>query len=376
KDKEYWKQLEETPLQQQEPKSETGGEEHRHDNHVKNAHRLTVQISRENTHSMLTGVNKAFGTDINEILITAVALAFKKEMGNTEHLMAVEGHGRELLFEDLDINRTVGWFTSLYPVKIEITDENDLTRQLKENKENIRRIPRKGIGYGILKNLTPPQYKEDIQFKTKPRISFNYLGQFDTDLEKRPFETADDPMGRTRNPDDPRDYEIEISGMITAGQLTLSVTYNRQQYKTETIEALLDRTKGELNRIIAHCTGIKKQQSTPSDFTYKEYTIEALDQLTARYSLEDIYTLSPMQEGMLYHALLQENAATYFEQISYRVKGPLEIPQVEESIRELTKRHEVLRTLFVHEDVPQPVQIVLTQREAEFKYRDIRGQTP
>jgi hypothetical protein len=89
-------------------------------------------------------------------------------------------------------------------------------------------------------------------------------------------------------------------------------------------------------------------------------------------TLEDIYPLSPMQEGMLFHSLYETGSTVYFEQISYRLHGELEISLVERSLNELFKRYDILRTMFIHEGLDRPLQVVLADRRVEFYFKDIR----
>jgi non-ribosomal peptide synthase protein (TIGR01720 family) len=156
---------------------------------------------------------------------------------------------------------------------------DDLSRHIKEVKENLHQVPDKGIGYGILKYLTAEENKKDIQFKLKPRISFNYLGQFDRDAERVSFGIDSTSVGMLRHPEEQADYELDVNGMIANKELALSVVFSKKQFKTEVIESLLHDYRKELDRIISYCISQGKQQHTPSDFTYKELSIEQLDSI-------------------------------------------------------------------------------------------------
>ncbi len=263
----------------------------------------------------------------------------------------------------------------MFPVLVKVSHENDLGRQVKEIKETLRRVPDKGIGYGILKYLSSREHKEGLEFRLTPQVSFNYLGNFDTDLEHVSFGMPEEPVGTSCDPDLKREYEIDVSGMVVDKRLQMELLYNKMQYKAETMETLLNHFQSQLGRIISYCLTRKNRELTPSDLTYKNFTIEALEQLESRYPLQDIYTLAPMQEGMLFHALHDKdiNPSTYFEQLSYRFNGPLNVLFVEKSLNELFKRHDVLRTIFIHEGFEHPLQLILRNRRVDFVYKDIRG---
>ncbi|HLP46996.1 MAG TPA: amino acid adenylation domain-containing protein [Candidatus Kapabacteria bacterium] len=301
----------------------------------------------------------------------------KKTFGQDKVLLALEGHGREEILAEtgIDISRTVGWFTSIYPVSMDMSYSGDLGRQIKEIKEKLRRIPNKGVGYGILKYLTDKKNKKEIEFKLKPQISFNYLGQFDADVKQMSsFEMAKESPGNPISTKNKREYEFDINGMISYNRLVIGVSYNHTHFKAETMASLTGNLQSELRRIISYCSVQEKREFTPSDFTYKSLSIDYLNRLMQLYTdVEDIYPLTPMQEGMLFHALVDEKSHSYFEQMSYRLEGKLDIHITEKSLNELFKRHEILRTAFIYEEVERPLQVVLSKRAIDFYYEDIRS---
>ncbi|MCP5052409.1 MAG: hypothetical protein GY940_34900, partial [bacterium] len=110
----------------------------------------------------------------------------------------------------------------------------------------------------------------------------------------------------------------------------------------------------------------ERKEFTPSDMTYKGLSIRELDRLQDRFTIGDIYTLTPMQEGMLFHALHDDSSYSYFVQMSYRLQGELDIPLVQKSFNELFKRHDILRTTFVCTELQRPLQAVLEDRVIDF----------
>jgi amino acid adenylation domain-containing protein/non-ribosomal peptide synthase protein (TIGR01720 family) len=249
-------------------------------NQVADTERLAFRLSEEETDLLLTRVNEAFGTEINDILLTSLALAFQGQFGLCKLLVALEGHGREDILTDMDTSRTVGWFTSVYPVFLEVSQKNDLARQIKEIKETLHRIPNKGIGWGILKYLTAREFKRDINFNLQPQVSFNYLGQVEAGTRQAfSFGVVEEPLGHMQSPNGQREYLLDISGIIFDNQLTMSITYNKKQFKPQTIEGFRDHFKSELVRIISFCSAREQRETTPSDFGYKKLSIEELDSI-------------------------------------------------------------------------------------------------
>jgi surfactin family lipopeptide synthetase A len=340
-------------------------------NYRKDTVRLSFYLDEAETHLLLTHVNGVFGTEINDILLTALGLTFKSFFSHQRLLVMLEGHGREEIIKGIDVNRTMGWFTSLYPVILDIAYEGEPARQIKEIKETLRRVPNKGMGYGILKYLTADEHKKGIQFKLDPQVCYNYVGQFDTDVKQTSFTIANESIGEMVSLKAHRQFVLDIAGMIGRNQLIMSIDYNTRQFKQETIQGLLDTYKAELRRIISYCRKCEDKELTPSDLTYKGLSIETLDRLQEQYPLEDIYPLTPMQEGMLFHALYDPSSYAYFIQVSHRLKGKLNIGYLERSLEELFKRYSILRGAFIHEGLEHPLQVILKERQPDLRVEDI-----
>lgn len=346
------------------------------ENYIKDNRSLAFYLKEEDTSLLLTGINHAFGTQIRDILLTALGLSIKESFGNDLVYVALEGHGREEIIEGIDVSRTVGWFTSVYPILLDVScrnNENSLQRHIKEIKESLHRVPQKGIGYGILKHLTPSSLGKGNPVCRKPQIRFNYLGQFDVEMKKLSFKVANESVGNLQSLNGKGEYELEVNGMIRNNQLMMSVTYSIEQYKEATIEAFLANYKKKLEQIIHYCSSRIEKTFTPSDFTYKGLSIDEVDAIIARTDgvIEDIYPLTPMQEGLLFHALYDRTSSAYFEQMSYRLNGTLEVDVVKKSLHRLVERHTALRTVFLHKDVERPLQLVMEQMDVDFYYEDI-----
>jgi iturin family lipopeptide synthetase B len=367
KEKPYWAKLEATPPAPIERDYQAAG------NFRRDTASLSFSLDENETGNLLTKVNDAFGTEINDVLLTAMGMGIKKTWKQDQVLVNMEGHGREEVLEDVDINRTFGWFTTNYPVLLDVSYDDDMGRQIKEVKETLRKIPNKGIGYGILKYMTSDCFKEDIDFKLAPQVGFNYFGQFDAELGQMSMQVAKESVGVSLSPNGERDVDFDITGMVSNNRLDISVTYNKSHYKKETIDTLLENLRTQLLRIIDFCMSREAKELTPSDYTYKGLTIETLDRLHQEYQEEDLYLLTPMQEGMLFHSLYDDDSNSYFEQTSYRLNGELNIPMVEKSLNILVERHDILRTAFVYENQERPLQVVLKDRAAEVNFEDISG---
>ncbi|MCP4215131.1 MAG: hypothetical protein GY765_10760, partial [bacterium] len=196
-----------------------------------------------------------------------------------------------------------------------------------------------------------------------------YLGQFDnagsqkdTAFSFSPFSSGDAVSPRME-----RHNTLEINGLTTNGQLSLSFSYNRHEYKKSSIQKLADLYKDRLTRIISLCLSIEQVQPTPSDLDYPDLTIQRLEQVqqsvkalpTAGARIDNLYPLAPMQAGMLFHYLAAPDSGVYFEQSCITLNGRLETLNIQKSFQQLVDRYDIFRTLFFHEGTGEPIQVVL-----------------
>jgi len=270
-EKDYWKKIESAGIKAL-PKDYEAIEQ----TTFKSCQTLYFNLSRDDTKDLLTQVNQAYNTEINDILLTALACCMKSWHKENKTLISLEGHGRENIL-DLDISRTIGWFTSMYPVILEISDAHDIGYQIKHIKETLRKIPNKGIGYGILKYITSSENKEDISFRCTPEISFNYLGEFDDHNDDSLFVLAQESSGNQLSLNSELIHNIEINGEIAAKQLQISISYNQTVYQHETIKRICDDFQKELIGIIKHCMHIDDTEITPHDIDFDGFDIDELD---------------------------------------------------------------------------------------------------
>nr|WP_127511001.1 condensation domain-containing protein [Paenibacillus thiaminolyticus] len=256
-EREYWSQMagrEQMPL----PKdNDQGGDA------VENSATLTLQWSRRETQQLLTQANRAYGTEINDLLLTALGMAIQEWTGSEQVAVNLEGHGRESILPDVDVSRTVGWFTSAYPVMLDMKADLDLPRRIKLVKETLRSIPHKGVGYGILHYLASPG--EDNIRALAPEISFNYLGQFDQDLQNSGLRISPLSSGDAASRRQKRAATLDFNGMIAGGTLTLNLSYSAEQYRKKTMQRLAKRLKHHLQEVIRHCAAKESVELTPSD---------------------------------------------------------------------------------------------------------------
>jgi amino acid adenylation domain-containing protein/non-ribosomal peptide synthase protein (TIGR01720 family) len=359
----YWSMVTAQPVNRLPVDDAEGG------NLVKDTASCWFMLEEDVSQRLFTQCYKAWQTEINDILVTALGLGVSEVFGVEKISIQLEGHGREDIGAETDTTRTIGWFTTVYPVVLDLQYRSDRIRQLIAVKEHLHRVPNKGIGYGILCYLKGEVY--DLE----PQINFNYLGDFGDGRSngEAPWSFSEETHGPRITGEWHRSQLLDVTGIVVSGRLGISLSYSNKQYKPSTMERLSAAFRKHLEALIAILSGIAKPGLTPVDLTYKELTVDQLLDLNRDGLIEDIYPLSPLQEGMYYQWLLSPKAGTYFEQISYQVIGDPDIGLLEKSYAILVSRHGALRTGFVEHVGQRPLQVVRQKVENNFYYEEVSG---
>jgi non-ribosomal peptide synthase protein (TIGR01720 family) len=251
------------------------------ENTVASTGSVVVKLEEAETRELLQEVPKAFHTQIHEVLLTAVAQALARWTGKRHLRIDVEGHGREGLFEDLDVTRTVGWFTAIYPVMVELGEGGDLGEEVQRVKEQLRRVPQGGLGYGLLRYARgEPEIVERLE---GAEVVFNYLGQFAAGgTEPGEWRTATERIGPACHPRGMRPYLIEINGSVEEGRLEMEWSYSQAVHQRATIERLASNFRNALASLVGHCRSSEAVRYSPSDFSKAKLSQRDLDRLLAR----------------------------------------------------------------------------------------------
>jgi amino acid adenylation domain-containing protein/non-ribosomal peptide synthase protein (TIGR01720 family) len=226
------------------------------------AQEVRQTFSEAETRALLQDAPVAYGADLQEVLLTALTQAVAEWTGAGHAWVVLESHGREDVFDDVDVSRTVGWFTTLFPVRLELAGADGPGAALVAIKEQLRRLPRRGLGFGLLRYVNRRLAEEPL-----PDLSFNYLGQFDQLLgAASAFRPAAEDVGPSRSPRAQRQHMVDVTGSIVGGRLHLAWTYSRNRHQRATIEQLAESFALSLRDLIAHCQSPAAPVYTPSDF--------------------------------------------------------------------------------------------------------------
>ena len=356
---------------------------------------LGVELPVELTRTLLGEVAGAFHGGINDVLLSALAVAvanWRQGRGAAADalLVELEGHGREPEDSGLDPSRTVGWFTSVYPVRLDLgaLDAGEAVaggaaagQALKRVKEQLRAVPGRGLGYGLLRYLHPeagPALAGLAHGQASAQIGFNYFGRIAAGGgDWSPMAAELDPGV---DPDTPLFHLLDINAQTVdaAGgpQLSAVWSWSRAHLREADVRALAEGWRAALQGLAVHIRQPGAGGHTPSDFPLVELSQAAVEQLEAacpglgdglrpglgdglRPGLRNVLPLSPLQEGLAFHALYDAAAADiYTVQFEAELEGALEADRLRQAAQALLERHPNLAAAFHHEGLARPVQVI------------------
>jgi amino acid adenylation domain-containing protein/non-ribosomal peptide synthase protein (TIGR01720 family) len=324
---------------------------------------------------LLERAPRAYGNRVDEILVAALVLGFGDCCGRPALLLEIEGHGREPLPPGLDVARTVGWFTAVSPLWVELPAAGAPGPCLKAVKERMRRLPGKGLGFGAVRYAADAALADGARaLPAPPAVSFNYLGPSLTPPQRgERFRLAAEDSGAAVSPANQREALLEIGAAVRNGCLEVGWTFSREQLAAVTVERLASRFRSRLEELVAHASGAEAFGYTPSDFPLAPLGQDELDAaLGGIRGVEDVLPLAPMQAGFLFQSLLRPGTSAYFTQIVFELCGDIRPPLLAAAWSRVVERHTALRTSFLWQDVPEPLQVVWRSLEVPWAHEDWR----
>ncbi len=252
-------------------------------NTVASAREVTRTLDAETTTALLQEVPRAYTTEINDVLLAGLALTCQSWTGHADLLLDLEAHGREELVEDADTSRTVGWFTAQFPLLLQVSGSDSPGDVIKSVKEQLRAVPQRGAGFGVLRYLSnDAQVVDRLKERPAPEVLFNYFGQAGRVLAPELQWTLMPGSNADISPRALRPHLLEINGMVTDGCLTMTWTYSDALHHRGTIDDLASRYESNLRLLVDHCRTTTTKQYTPSDFPAAKLDQKSLDALLAK----------------------------------------------------------------------------------------------
>ncbi|MGN9810963.1 amino acid adenylation domain-containing protein [Micromonospora sp. BQ11] len=354
-----------------------------HENTTGRSRVYEASLSREETQGLLQAVPAAFDTRVNDVLLTAVASAVGSWTGDSHVRVDVEGHGREDLFDDVDLSRTVGWFTTISPVRLPVPSLAAMGEGLKEIKELLRRRPRQGIGYGLLLDT-----EAGARLRQAPaaQVSFNHLGAFEGDDSfAAAYEAIDSDIG----PDNHRPYLIDIVSRIQDGELRMQWTYDGSAHQRQTVERVARQALEVLNHLAGEARRPEVSGYSPSDLPVSDLTQPEINDLVGQLRplpvwqdsdrvrpLEDCYPQTPLQQGLWFQSQYAQGQGLYHVQLIHDLQQELRVDLFRQAWAEVMRRHPILRTSFWALPEHEPLQLVWRQIPVPLDVRDWRDESP
>ncbi|WP_268250380.1 non-ribosomal peptide synthetase [Lentzea cavernae] len=328
---------------------------------------VRVSLDAERTSVLLTQAHRAYRTQGHELLLAALLQALGRWTGTGAAAIDLESHGREPIADGLDLSRTVGWFTAIHPVGLRHDDLGDTAGVIKAVKEQLRAVPRRGVGYTVLRERDP-----ELRDAPARPVVFNYLGGADAVEESDGLfaqELSEDLCGPAEGDGGLRSHVLGVEVVQAAdGTLAVELQYSTNLHERSTVSELASAYVAALGEIVDHCrSGVSGL--TPSDVPLAALSQSSLDELVARTpGLADVYPLSPLQQGMLFHAVESPDSGVYWTQDVRELTGELDVEAMRAAWQLVLDRHPALRTGFVWSG--EPLQVVVDGVRVPFEVRD------
>ncbi|MGH3702739.1 MAG: condensation domain-containing protein, partial [Pseudonocardiaceae bacterium] len=354
-------------------------------NTVASVSSVTVRLDPELTRALLQDVPGVYRTQVNDVLLAALGRVLSGWTGRTQVFVDVEGHGREDVFTGVDLSRTVGWFTTLFPLGLDVIPHDDLGGLLKSVKEQLRGVPGRGLGYGALRYLT---LHSPLTNHPAPPVSFNYLGRSSWSHDNQPhpghdhdgkglFRIISGGLGSDSSPHVFRTHVLDVVGRVEQHSLELIWSYSHNFHHYNTISALAQNMLTVLEDIVEHCAHPGAGGATPTDFPLAHLDQDTVDLLVGDgRGVEDIYPLTPMQAGMVFHSLSQSDQGVYFEQVTFVLEGVNDPHILGAAWQQVVDQTPVLRSRVVYDGVNEPLQVVHFQVTLPVTYLDWKQLPP
>jgi non-ribosomal peptide synthase protein (TIGR01720 family) len=229
----------------------------------------------------LEEVGRAYHGELWEVVLTGLVQGLKEWGGESRVVIGMEGHGRDEVVSGVDVSRTVGWFTSLYPLVVEVGD--GVGEGVKRVKEEVRGVPKKGVGYGMLRYLSEKGELREELSGVEAEVSFNYLGRVDRmmDASEKLFRRSREALTEMESPRNRRPHLIDVMAQVRDGRLQLSLLYSDCLYSEDRMNGLMQALRHAYDDLVEH-----SRQPTAGDYTPSDFPLADLNQANLQKVLE------------------------------------------------------------------------------------------
>ncbi|MFE4428491.1 amino acid adenylation domain-containing protein [Peribacillus butanolivorans] len=302
-----------------------------------------IEVDEAKTQNLIKNTLRKYKTSIDEVLLSVIAHVFSNRIGIHEFWLDLEGHGREDIEDGIDLSRTVGWFTSIYPVRIE--GKSSLGSTLRNTKNTLRSVPNKGFDFGILKYISNKNYSYPDSL-----VSYNYLGQFNNTGDMEQTNSSNINLNY-KFP-----YKLNFVASIVNNRLILNIIGDR---KNENFQIICKEVESKITEVLSGSVDLN-DSIVETDFESEKI----IDGSTITHfinkfnNIEEIYPVTSLQEGMLFHSEVNQSSE-YISQLSIDLKGNLDLDKLEEAWNDTCRKYDVLRSVFRRNQMGDRYQIIL-----------------
>lgn len=241
-------------------------------NTVESSQEVHIKLEAETTQALLKTLDRSRPHHLTAILLHSIFTACQQWTTHETLAIALESYGRDVPFRDVNLSRTIGWFTHIFPVCLQATSTAPYPERIQQIEAQLQAVPENGLNYGILRYLrTEPLLKDQVQ----PEIKFNYLGSIDRLKQSFILGLATESIGKTTSPQNQRTYAIEINSWLSQNQLHLSWIYSQNLHQRSTVEHLAQMG---LQTLIQTATLSSQKEPIAANFPAARLNQKQLDQ--------------------------------------------------------------------------------------------------
>lgn len=335
---------------------------------------VSFEFTVSDTGKLVQSLSHSNQIEINSVLLYALSMAASRVLGLKNIRFNLEGHGREEFDTDIHIDRTVGWFTSLFPFNIDAGElGNHPVNAAVELNSRLTTLPDKGFGFGV---LWQNNYLNPFGFPDYNSIEFNYMGSFYSNSGDNQDSNAVKISPYNHGPESNAGIKsgsiLSVGSMIFDNRFSMKIWYNSKQLPENIMNAYSAEVSDVLQRLVMELLNSPDVIKTANGFNYKDISPSSLMRLEEDYGpIEDVLHLTPLQRGIFFHTELNNDPEMYFVQFGFLLKDLKNTALFKEVIREVLSAYDILNVVFTRELDQLPLQIVLQKSQAVIEELDI-----
>lgn len=332
---------------------------------------IKVTLDRQTSESLLGTACRTFHAQMPDLLVTALREGVRRAWGAADLCLVMESHGRQEFDDRVDVTRTVGWFTTQYPLVFTRVDEEDYAELIKQTKETLRAVPNGGFDYAVLRYMhSNPNVRRSLALEREPEILLNYVGHMERQRQHHGvLEVVDGELGKNIDPRNPPTHPLTMTAAFDDEQLALELVFDPAYLARSDVVVLAEQCRNQLQKMAEFCCAQTRTYHTPSDFPLMEISSTLVDQLDQQFPwLSDLWPLTKSQQGMFFGTLANDRSA-FVEQMVVEVRGDLDTERLAHAWKEVQRANSLLtaRIALVGDE---PCFVIAREAYADMRFED------